>query len=386
MDRSGFSLAGSNSNPAWGMVLLTIPDAARSLPYNRGMSHLDILLPFGLPRAEMADDVLRMLNAPALASLVTRTSAHRREELDTFSRALPHETWLARQFGLEQGMRKRGSPPVAAAAARAYGLEADAGSWFLLHPMHLQLTRNHGLLTDQRQLDLPEDESHSLFDAAKPLFDEIGKLLLYGDARTWFVRADDWDELNTATADAALGQNVALCLPQGPAERDWRKLHNEIQMLWHAHPVNEERQRRGEKPVNSAWLWGGAAATADTPSTRHSELFNLPGWTHALGRSSPAPVKQSTASDIIAAAPRHGLTILDQLVEPALADNWGEWISRLNTLESTWFAPIYEALKSGKINQVSLVVTHGADLAEFISGKYSVKKFWVKPSLSRLAR
>ncbi|OGB24352.1 MAG: hypothetical protein A3I66_16415 [Burkholderiales bacterium RIFCSPLOWO2_02_FULL_57_36] len=350
------------------------------------MSHLDILLPFGLPPAEIAGDVLRELKTPALASLVARTNAHRREEFDALSRALPHETWLARQFGLEESMRKRGSPPVAAAILRAYGLTADAGSWFLLHPVHLQLARDHVLLIDQRQLSLSEQESRALFDAAKPLFDEIGKPLLYGDARTWFVRADNWDDLCTATADAAAGRNIAMWLPQGSAERDWRKLQNEIQMHWHTHPVNEKREHRGEKPVNSVWLWGGAAATADTPPVRYSELFNLPGWTNALGRSSSAPVKNGTASDIIAAAPKHGLTVLDQLIEPALAGEWSEWIDRLHALESAWLAPIADALKTGKISQVSLVMTHGTDLAEFITGRYSSKKFWVKPSLSRLAR
>lgn len=378
--------AGLDPNPGCEVDCLTIPDAARSLPYNRCMSHLDILLPFGLPPAEIAGDVLRALKTPALASLVARTSSHRREEFDALSRALPHETWLARQFGLEETMTRRGSPPVAAASVRAYGLPADTGNWFLLHPVHLHLSRDHVLLTDQRQLSVSEPESRALFDAAKPLFDEIGKPILYGDARTWFLRADDWDALNTATADAATGRNMAMWLPEGSGERDWRKLQNEVQMQWHAHPVNEEREGRGEKAINSLWLWGGAEATTNTPPIRYSELFNLPGWADALGRAASASVKISSASDIVAAAPLHGLAVLDQLIEPALANDWSEWLDRLHALESGWFVSISEALKAGKIHQVSLVMTHGTDLAEFVSSRYSFKKFWVKPSLKRLVR
>jgi hypothetical protein len=350
------------------------------------MSHLDILLPFGLPPAEMAADVLRALKAPALASLVTRTKSHRREEFDAYSRALPHESWLARQFGLEETTRKCGSPPVAVAAMRACGLTADTGVWFLLHPVHLHVARDHLVLTNQRQLNLTEQESLALFDTIKPLFDEIDQPLLYGDAHHWFVRADHWGDLHTATPDATSGHNIDIWMPQGPTERDWRKLQNEIQMHWHTHPVNEEREHRGEKPVNSVWLWGGAAATMVKPSTRYSELFNLPGWANALGRSSAAAIKSGSASDLISAAPKHGLTVLDQLIEPALAGDWAEWISRMHELESSWFAPISEALGNGKIAQVSLILTHGTDLVEFTSSKYSLRKFWAKPSLSRLIR
>jgi hypothetical protein len=350
------------------------------------MSHLDILLPFGLPAAEIAGDVLRALQAPALASLITRTKSHRREAFDPFSRALPHEFWLARQFGLDECTHKRGSPPVATAAMRACSLTADSGIWFLLHPVHLHIARDHLVLTDQRRLALTEQESRALFDTVKPLFDEIDKPLQYGDAYTWFVRADNWDDLHTATPDAASGHNIDIWLPQGSAERDWRKLQNEIQMHWHVHPVNEERVNRDEKPVNSVWLWGGAATPMAFPPIRYSALFNLQGWANALGRCSSATIKNSTASDIIRAAPTHGLTALDQLVEPALASDWSEWIARLHELESGWFVPILDAVKTGKISQVSLIVTHGTGLAEFTSSQYSLRKFWSTPSLSRLTQ
>lgn len=350
------------------------------------MSHLDILLPFGLPSAELAGDLLRVLETPALASLVGRAKSHRREEFDPFDRALPHETWIARQFGLEESTRKRGSPPVAAAAIRASGLIPDAGTWFLLHPVYLHIARDHLALANQRQLKLSEPESRALFDSVKPLLDEIDMPLLYGDAHTWFIRADSWVDLSTATPDAASGHNIDIWLPQGPSEREWRKLQNEIQMHWHSHPVNEQRESRGENPVNSAWLWGGAVTSADIPSTGYSDLFNLQGWQEALGHCSDAPVKNSSALEIISAAPPRGMIVLNQLIDPALEGDWSEWISRMHELESQWFLPISEALKAGKIEQVSLTMSHGTDLVEFISGKYSSRKFWVKPSLSRLVR
>jgi hypothetical protein len=42
---------------------------------------------------------------------------------------------------------------------------------------------------------------------------------------------------------------------EGIAKR-WRKLQNEIQMLWHIGPVNEEREQRGMPSINSLWISG----------------------------------------------------------------------------------------------------------------------------------
>src|SRR5690606_12665127 len=112
------------------------------------------------------------------------------------------------------------------------------------------------------QLQLAEDEAQALFESALSVCEESGKSLLYGDAHTWFLRADDWQDLHTSTPDAACGHNIDIWMPKGQNERDWRRLQNEIQMHWHAHAINEQRAERGLKPVNSVWLWGGTAAGA----------------------------------------------------------------------------------------------------------------------------
>src|SRR5690606_5161801 len=123
-------------------------------------------------------------------------------ESDPFARALPHETWLAARFGLAGQAMPDSSPPLAAAAMRAFGLDADDGTWFLLSPVHLHIARDHLVLTDQRRLELPEAEARLLFEEARDVFEEVGHTLLYGDARNWFLRADQWSELSTATLDA----------------------------------------------------------------------------------------------------------------------------------------------------------------------------------------
>lgn len=349
------------------------------------MSHLDILLPFSLPPAEMAPDLLRALKTPAFSALVARATPHRHETFDAFSQALPHEIWLARQCGLANRLHPNGSPAAAPAAMHAFGLTPDAGIWFMLHPVHLHIARDHLVLTNQRQLALSDRESRALFDSAKPLFDEAGKALLYGDAHTWFVRADAWNDLQTATPDAASGHNIDIWMPKGNGERDWRKLQNDVQMHWHAHRVNAERELRDLKPVNALWLWGGAPTTIGAASVRYKEGFNLPDWMHAPAALALRPAHGNTAAEIITLQPEHGLLMIDTLIEPALGGDWSMWLARFHALETDWFAPLAAALKTGKIARLSLIATHHTDLSEMTVGKHSLRKFWIKPSLAKLA-
>jgi hypothetical protein len=350
------------------------------------MSHLDILLPFGLPQEEMAGDLLRELKTPALATLLARAKSCRDEQFDPFSHALPHENWLSRQFELDRGTQADNSPAVAAAAMRAFGLAPDAGVWFMLNPVHLHIARDHLILTDPRQLALAEPESRALFAAAAPLFEEFGNTVLYGDAGNWFVCADAWHALQTSTPDAACGHNIDIWMPKGSGERDWRKLQNEVQMQWHAHPVNAERESRNQKPVNSIWLWGGAPATTHSAPARYDNAFNLSGWGRAFGQLAGEQMQGCTASDVIAVAPECGLLVLDTLIEPALAGDWSSWLSRLHALEADWLQPLLEALKIGKLDTMSLALSHATRLSEFACGKRSMQKFWIKPSLARLVR
>jgi hypothetical protein len=357
------------------------------------MSHLDILLPFGFPPSGMAADLTKALNAPSLATLIARAKSQRREAFDAFARALPHETWLARQFGLANRLPVDASPPIALAAMHMFGLTQDTGLWFMLNPVHLHVARDHLVLTGQRQLELSDQESRTLFEAARPLFEEAGKFALYGDARNWFLRADAWNDLQTATPDATRGHNIDIWMPHGPGERDWRKLLNEIQMAWHAHPVNTERQERGLTPVNSIWLWGGAPAGERDPredflkgvgAGRYDAAFNLSGSTAAFSLFAARSVENSTASTVIAASSRLGLVLLDDLIEPALGGDWSEWLARFRALDAEWFTPLLGALKGGKIDHISLIMTHGTQLSEFITGRQSLRKFWATPSLAKL--
>lgn len=351
----------------------------------RGMVQLDILLPFGIPPAELSADLCKALQMPACASLIARARAERATEPEPeggFHRALPHERWLAHAFHENNTTARNSSPPVAPGLMRAFGLEPGDGTWFIVQPVHIHIARDHLVLTDPRQLVLSDQESRTLFEIAAPLFAEYGKHLRYGNAGIWFVRADNWAELLTSTPDAASGHNIDIWMPQGPAARDWRKVQNEVQMHWFGHALNNAREERGMKPVNSLWLWGGAAADV-APANAYSGLFNLSGWMESFTATAPQ-AQADCAADVIASRPQHGLAVLDTLLEPALSNDWSRWLDGMHALEEKWFAPLLQALKAGALDRVSLIATHDSGLVRFAVSRGSLRKFWVKPSLAPL--
>lgn len=350
------------------------------------MTQLELLLPFAMPPAELARDLLRELKMPSLAMLLARAGRSAHQISDGFSRALPHEYWLTRQFDANAASDSDNSPALATSAMRSFNLPAETGVWFILQPVHLHISRDHLVLTDPRQLQLAESDARALFDIVQPLFEEVGKTLLYGDAQNWFMRADEWHALQTSTSDAACGHNIDIWMPKGPHERDWRRLQNEIQMHWHEHAINDEREASGLKPINSVWLSGGAEAkkTSNT-NTKFEEIFTFLHEWKPFVVVAKKQIAINSATDILNEKPQHGLLVLDNLIEPALAGDWSEWLMRFQAMEERWFEPLLKALQDKQLNKLAITISHNTAYSTYTISKSSLRKFWRKPSLARLA-
>lgn len=335
------------------------------------MAQLTLVLPFALPASEFAADLTKALDAPGLAALLSRTSSHDRHPADTTVRALPHELWLADALGL----RQHGRPAFARAAMRGFGFDPADGTWFIVHPAHIEIARSHLLMPDLRQLVLPDDEARALFEAARESFAEAGHELVYGDAATWFMRADQWAAMDTASPDYAVGMNLNDCMPEGEHARAYRKLQNEVQMLWYTHPVNAAREARRQAPVNAFWLWGGASAGADARPALDVLAYEAPGW--LAGR------KISQLPGFVARIQHDTLLVCGNAAGPAIAADWSAWLAQMHQLEADLFAPLLDAVQRGAV-QVRLVLSNRTGLAEFTTTAMAQRKFWRRPTLENL--
>jgi len=347
------------------------------------MNQLTLVLPFALPNAELAADLLKVLQAPALAALLSRSSTCNLETFDNANRLLPHEAWLAHALGLSPAPNGEAARAAfAAQAMRGYGLAPEPGArYFLLHPAHLAVARTHISMEELRQLQLSEADGRTLFETARPYFDEIGQPLSYGDAGTWFMRADAWSDLQCATPDGATTQDLSVWMPEGEHARAARRLQNEVQMLWHEHPVNMAREERGLKAINTFWIWGGSLAKAEAVRCAASlHVANAPGWLAALAE----PAQRDANPNSVLASTRDAIVVLDGLTEAAQAQEWGMWLQQLQALEADWFAPLLAAVKDGRLGQLRLVLSHRDAWLDCTTSKHAQRKFWRAITLNKL--
>ena len=130
-----------------------------------------------------------------------------------------------------------------------------------LQPVHFHATRDHLILMTQSQIDLTANESSKLLQTAIPFIEEdFGSKVLFQGQGDWFIPAGPFASLATHSIDQAHGRNIDWWMPRDTSQvgiaKIWRKLQNEVQMLWHIDPVNEERGQRGVPSINSLWISG----------------------------------------------------------------------------------------------------------------------------------
>lgn len=165
----------------------------------------------------------------------------------------PHERVLAGALGLVVG---DGQVPLGGLLAARVGLPRDGRVWARVSPSHWHLGTEQVTMRDPVDLALDEADALELFEAARPWFEEDGFSLHWVDATVWLMAHPGLEGLRCASVDRVSGRNVDLWLGADPAARRLRRLQSEVQMLWHAHAVNQRRESRGLEPVNSFWVDG----------------------------------------------------------------------------------------------------------------------------------
>ncbi len=208
-----------------------------------------------------------------------------------------------------------------------------------LQPVHLHATRDHLILMHQHQIDLTEQESTSLLQVALPLIEEdFEHKLLYQGRLDWFIPAGPFSSLATHSIEQAHGRNIDWWMPRDSQElgraKLWRKLQNEVQMLWHIDPVNEERAQRGLTAINSLWISGiGKLEDVKVPN-----LFE--NITHIYGDS---PLLSGLAKHL-------KIAYQDQVDVSKLAGAFA-WV---NTAEILW-PELQSALINGHISEIEVI-------------------------------
>jgi hypothetical protein len=281
---------------------------------------MHLLIPFASSLSEASTHTLRDLALPNLAKLLSTMTAMPAIGSDEYSLTPPHERALADTFGWHGD---DGALPWAARAAAEDGIAVGDQAWGLMTPVHWHVGRDHITLADPAELKLSDEESRRFLGVIRPLFESEGWSLHYGAPTRWYAAHDSLDGLPCASLDRVIARNVDLWLANHPQARLLRRLQNEVQMLLYTHPLNDEREARGDLPLNSFWLSG-------------------------CGRAQPVP----SACDV---------RVRDSLRAPLLADDWAAW------------ADAWRALDAGAIAELSRGAAAGATLT--LCGERRARRF-----------
>ena len=312
------------------------------------MRFMRIVLPSALPPAPYAAELAKILpeHAPILAAWLARAH-HTITAFDPeTSGCTAFEAWKLEKSGyagqtglplgaglgplyLEEGAMRSSAeaanhraPATAALPDLSDGAGESQAVW-LADYVHLALGTDQATLLPRSGLDITAPESQALFDALAPVFLDSGFAASLAACGRLRVTLPAGFAPKTASPDAVAGHPLHAWWQTDAASRPWRRVLNEVQMVWHDHNVNEDRQARGALPVNGLWLYGGA-----TP------------WESV---AHPAP---ADAVDEI---------VDERLIAPARMGDWAAWLNALERIDAERLAPL--ALPDGTPGQpVSLVL------------------------------
>ena len=185
---------------------------------------------------------------PALPSLDTLLGKGRTYAMP----AQGMEEWLCRQFNV----LRQSDWPVAPLTLLAEGVAPDQHFWIRADPVHLVVDRDRLVLTDADAFRISAAEAMALTRTLNDALSADDLTLLAPDAERWYLRLTQAPRIVTHPLAEARGSSVDAFLPGGEESRRWQALTNEVQMLLHEHPVNEQREARGAASINSVWFWG----------------------------------------------------------------------------------------------------------------------------------
>jgi hypothetical protein len=216
-------------------------------------------------------------------------------------------------------------------------------------------------LRDRGLLRVPESQRQKIREEFTRSFGPEMSLHDVGE-RGFLLEGGPVSQAITRDPARFLDSDIGPALPAAGAAGDLRRLAAEMEMWLHSLPLNDERERSGERRITSLWLWGGGSHEVfDTAWRGVDGLRGGDPWLRAL--AGEHPLNGSPAS-------YHEIAADDRVVE--LSPMSGAPGESLASLEKNWFAPLRAALSSGTLDTLTLLANDKA----FITQARAGWRFW----------
>ncbi len=309
-----------------------------------GSRHLNILVP-GLSQAMHACQA--SVRSPVLKKLISRGE---KVALPTDSfESLAFTTFDCQQSDVN-GL------PVAAVSYYGITGQRPAGWCLRVDPAHLEPRLTKLYLVAGKPLAVNEDEANSLIGIIHELYQEHGWRVYALDSDQWYLVVPGDPDVDTTPITRAAGKDVDALLPTGANASLWHAWMNEIQMAFHASPVNTIRDAEARFTINTIWPWG-SGALPDSTVRIWDRVWSDEPLTRGLARLS---------NSTLDSAPKDAAGIIDDLSPGSnllvLGDSWSvidrsepeHARAQLRSLENRWWRPLWNALNARVLDSLTI--------------------------------
>ncbi|AGF49013.1 hypothetical protein [Candidatus Kinetoplastidibacterium galati] len=165
------------------------------------------------------------------------------------------ESWKLKNCGFKNEKNKLFSSGLGPLLAETE--PSDNCPVWILELVHLDIGIN-GAMISNPTINLDKKESLSLLESILPTVSKSEFRIEFISAERWRLFSSNNIDIKSFSPKAIAGSNINNFLDYTYKLSSWRKLLNEIQIIWNKHIVNTNRTNKGIDTINSLWLYGGA--------------------------------------------------------------------------------------------------------------------------------
>jgi hypothetical protein len=210
-----------------------------------------------------------------------------------------------RNLSQEQTILQLFACPNAAVAPlrRCFDGGCDEGVYLCADPVYLHPDRHCLRLFDAPHLAIELAEAAAVVQGLNQLYRAEGWQFSAPTAERWYLQLTDLPKISTYSLSEVKGDDLRHWLPKGQECLFWQQRWNEIQMFLHQHPVNDQRQARGLKPINSLWFWGAGRLPDKPPPSHWTAVFAADALSLGLAQWQGLPYQTIDMDRILQTAP-----------------------------------------------------------------------------------
>lgn len=295
-------------------------------------------------------------------------------QLDTFNQILRYGTLHKRSIMPSEfyGCLWQGS--LLQEAKRSLNLLNSATAAFA-SPVWQQMGMHQASILRGEHLNIDAETAQQFCHLLSEFYAEDGWTFHHWRNDLWLIempQQPDWQAPSTLDIGGQIGSREQAI---GKDALQWLGKQTEIQMWLHDHPLNRQRKIQKLPEINGLWLWQDLQGSGSNNGFTASDSV----WAqHAANPLFDAPYSFQALENLLAEQNRafsDGIVFLDDLVSTAHTGDIWTYQQHLQNWEQRWFQPLWHALNTGKLKQLT-ISTDGANGGTLTLSANARFKFW----------